>query len=409
MPESEAAYFGWDESHRELLAEFRPVLEAHAGEIVDAFYAHLLAFPETRRFLDDPDVVKRLLATQREYLLSLAGPEIDAAYRASREKIGETHERIGIEPVWYLGAYALYQSLLVPLAHEHWKDEPGKAVRVAIALQRLLFFDAQLAMRAYISKHQGELERVNTELSDSRRRLARDLEETGDALRETSERARAAERLADVGVLVAGLAHEIGTPMGVIQGHAQLLEAAMHDESSRWRLHTIREQVGRIQRIMQSLLNMARPGRHRRMPVDLGALAESTLAFVRDKLARRGIETAIDLGHCPSVPGEPERLQQVLLNLLLNAADAMPDGGMLTVSLAPEDQRLVLRIGDTGSGIPADAIGRIFEPFYTTKAAGEGNGLGLSVAHGIVTEHGGELDVERSDASGTTFRIRLPL
>jgi signal transduction histidine kinase len=409
MGTSDLDYFGWDESQRVLLAELGPLLEDRADEVVEAFYRHQLAFPETRHHLRDPAVVERLLSKQREYLLSLAGPVIDDAYRESRVAIGEIHVRIGIDPVWYLGAYSLYLSLLTPIIREHWVSDRAKADRIESALQRVLWFDSQIAMSAYIGRRERDLQYQNEQLGDSSRRLAKDLEETGVALRETSQRAHSAERLADVGVLVAGLAHEIGTPMGVIQGHAQLLEPAVQDESARWRLRTIREQVERIQRIIQSLLNMARPGRRRQSPVDLGALAQTTLAFVAEKLARRGVEASTTLEPAPSVIAEPERLQQVLLNLFLNAADAMPDGGKLEVSLHANEAEVELRVSDTGAGIPKDQQERIFEPFFTTKAAGEGNGLGLAVAHGIVTEHGGELDVLESGASGTTFRIRIPI
>ena len=409
MSATDLDFFSWDEGERALLTELRPLFEQHAEALVAAFYRHLLSFPETRHHLRDPEVTNRLLASQREYLLSLAGPVVDETYRATRTRIGEVHERIGLEPTWYLGAYSLYMSLITPLVFERWRSEPKQAERAVTALQRLMLFDAQLGMQAYIGKREGELEYLNAQLGDSSRRLAKDLEETGVALRQTSERALAAERLADVGVLVAGLAHEIGTPMGVIQGHAQLLEPSMSDDDSRWRLRTIREQVDRIQRIMQSLLNMARPGRHRQGLVDLGALVSSTLAFIKEKLARHGIEVATDLEPAPSVHGEPERLQQVLLNLFLNAADAMPEGGALRVSLKPQDTVLELHISDTGGGIPQERLERIFEPFFTTKAAGEGNGLGLAVAHGIISDHGGALDVVESSPQGTTFRCRLPL
>ncbi len=409
MLATEAAYFHWDESQRALLAELRPTLEKHADEIVSAFYEHLMAFPAMRVHLDDPAVTKRLLGKQREYLLSLAGPVIDEAYKEDRARIGETHERMGIDTTWYLSAYSLYLSLLTPRIQAHWPDRPERALAATTALQRLLLFDAQIAMRAYIDKRELQLQEANERLDDRGRQLAQDLAETGYALEETSERANAAERLADVGVLVAGLAHEIGTPMGVIQGHAQLLEAAVRDDDGRWRLKTIREQVGRIQRIMQSLLNMARPGRHRRIPLDIEGLAANTLAFVQEKLTRRDIESCIESCDSPSVLGEPERLQQVLLNLFLNAADAMPDGGTLTVSASPRASDVELLIRDTGPGIADDDLERIFEPFFTSKAAGEGNGLGLSVARGICQEHGGDLVVKETSPSGTCFSVRLPL
>jgi len=154
---------------------------------------------------------------------------------------------------------------------------------------------------------------------------------------------------------------------------------------------------------------MARPGRPRRIPVDLATLLESTLAFVTEKLARRQIRVTRTLQGPALVLGDPERLQQVFLNLLLNAADAMPSGGSLTLSIAPSATEVEVRVADTGHGIPAEDLERIFEPFYTTKAAGEGSGLGLSVVQGIVTEHHAAIEVARSDASGTEFRLLFPV
>jgi signal transduction histidine kinase len=390
-----------------LLAALRPALEKHAEALVADFYRHLLSFPATRNLLRDPDVTKRLLSIQREYLLSLAGPELDDAYIERRSRIGQVHARLGVEPAWVLGAYGLYQSLLIPIVLEEVEDD-RRLRPTLLALERLLFLDASLALDAYMERHERDLEHLNQELAASGRRLARELERTDSALRHTTERARAAERLASIGTLVAGLAHEIGTPMGVIQGHAKLLESAVNGENARWRLRTIQDQISRISRIIQSLLHMARPGRPRRVPVDLAALLDGTLAFLTEKLGRRAIRVTRDFADVAAVPGDPERLQQVFLNLFLNAADAMPDGGELKVSLGPRAHEVEVRVTDSGHGIPTGDLERVFEPFYTTKAAGEGSGLGLSVVQGIVAEHHGAIEVVRSDSAGTEFRILLP-
>jgi signal transduction histidine kinase len=410
-PRKLAEFFQYGPEERAALARLRPLLEREADDLVAAFYRHLLSFPETQALLRDPEITRRLLAKQRDYLLSLAGPEIDAAYVTSRRRIGEVHARIGLEPRWYLGAYSLYASLLMPTILVSGGDGPtGEAEvrRSATALARILLLDASLAIDAYMEGHEHDLEYLNRELAASGRRLAQDLERTGTALRHTAERARAAERLASLGTLVAGLAHEIGTPMGVIQGHAKLLEGAVSDENARWRLRTIQDQIARISRIIQSLLNMARPGRPRRVPVDVAALLDNTLAFLTEKLERRGITLKRDYATVASVAGDPERLQQIFLNLFLNAADAMPKGGELSVSLGMHGAEVEVRVADTGCGIPAGDRERVFEPFYTTKAAGEGSGLGLSVVQGIVSEHHGAIEVARTDASGTEFRIVFP-
>jgi signal transduction histidine kinase len=404
-PRELALFFQYGPEERALLAGLRPTLEKHADDLVAAFYRHLLSFPETQRLLRDQEVTKRLLTKQRQYLLSLAGPEIDAAYIEARRRIGEVHARVGLEPRWYLGAYSLYKSLLEPIILAADDGERGAAV----ALGRLLLLDASLALDAYMEGHERDLEYLNRELAASGRRLARDLERSDTALRHTAERARAAERLASIGTLVAGLAHEIGTPMGVIQGHAKLLEGAVNGDNARWRLRTIQDQISRISRIIQSLLNMARPGRPRRVPVDVSALLDNTVAFLTEKLARREVTVARDYAPgVPSVPGDPERLQQVFLNLFLNAIDAMPRGGELRIAIGHQASDVEVRVADSGHGIPAGDVERIFEPFYTTKAAGEGSGLGLSVVQGIVAEHHGAIDVLRSDDRGTEFRLLLP-
>ena len=228
--------------------------------------------------------------------------------------------------------------------------------------------------------------------------------------RRTAERrVMAAEQLAAVGTLVAGLAHEIGTPMGVIQGHARLLEKAVQGEKAKWRLTTIQEQIARISRIIQSLLNMARPKATERVEVDLGSLLETTLSFLQEKLHRNRVRVIRDLAPTPSITGDPERLQQLLLNLFLNAVDAMQDGGELRIRLAPNGSGgASIWIGDTGVGIPANELDRIFDAFHTTKEAGKGNGLGLTVARRIVADHHGTLAVESVVGEGTEFQIQLP-
>ncbi len=416
MPQSSmdvAAYFEYGPADRALLAAMRTHLEEHADSLVAAFYRHLLSFEETRRLLRDPTVKERLLVQQRRYLVSLAGPEVDDAYLDSRRRIGAAHERIGLEPGWYLGAYSLYFGLITPIICEACKDDIRRGERTVAALQKLLLLDAHLAMESYIARRERDLEYLYEELSKSGQKLARELEEQSAELRRTAERARAAEQLASIGTLVAGLAHEIGTPMGVIQGHAKLLEPAVaDDERATWRLKTIEEQISRISKIIQSLLNMARPTRASRVPVALPPLLENTLGFLSQKLQRRRIQPKCDFAEVPSVVGDSERLQQLFLNLFINAADAMrEEGGELHVAtrISEDGQDVVVRVRDTGAGIPEPDLPRIFDPFYTSKPSGEGHGLGLSVARGIVSDHGGLIEVHSKPGQGTEFELHFPL
>jgi signal transduction histidine kinase len=379
---------------------------------VAAFYRHLLSFAPTRQLLRDPEVKQRLLAKQRAYLLSLARPSFDEQFVAERRRIGEVHQRIGLDPRWYLGAYALYQSLLTPLIWDAIsKGDPERGARTSAALQKLLSFDAQLAMEAYIEAGERQLDYLNRELAEQSLQLEREVEDQGVALRRTRAQARAAEELASIATLVAGLAHEIGTPMGVIQGHAKMLGSKLVDDAdARWRLETIQTQIARISKIIQTLLNMARPRKARRQPVALDSVLETSLSFVGEKLSRQGIEVEREIGDVGTVLGDSERLQQLFLNLFLNAADAMPDGGRLRVCLERgEANEAVVRVTDTGMGIRPMDLERIFDPFFTTKPAGEGSGLGLMVCKGIVGDHGGTIDVASEQDAGTEFRIALPL
>ena len=403
------AFFDLTDADLAQLAELRPMFEKNAEALVDAFYRHLLSFPETRNLLRDPRVAERLLGEQRRYLLSLAEPAIDDAYLAQRRHIGDVHERIGLAPTFYLGAYSLYESLLGPLLAEAFPGNPEKLLVLLRTLRRRLRLDAALALETYVDRRERDLEYLNQQLAEAGRKLARDLETTGVELRTSRARAEAAERLASIGALVAGLAHEIGTPMGVIQGHAKLLEPAMQDENARWRLRTIQAQIARIARIMESLLNMARPSARRtRVRVGLAPLLDGTLAFLAERLTRRRVEVVREYAETPSISADSEALQQVFLNLVMNAVDAMPNGGQLRIAIAPHgDGGAEVRIADTGTGIPPAVQERIFDPFFTTKEAGQGHGLGLAVAQGIAHDHGGEIEIVRSGPDGTELRVAL--
>ena len=149
-PKERLEFLNLGQAEIELLAELEPVLEEHADAFVAAFYRHLLSFAPTRELLRDPATKKRLLVAQRAYLLSLARPRLDDDYVIERRRIGEAHERIGLAPSWYLGAYSLYFSLLTPLVYEAFPQDPERASRILAALQKLLTFDSEIAIDAYI-------------------------------------------------------------------------------------------------------------------------------------------------------------------------------------------------------------------------------------------------------------------
>jgi len=244
------------------------------------------------------------------------------------------------------------------------------------------------------------------------------------------EQLRHADRLATVGKLASGIAHEVGTPLGVALVRANMISSGrIGGEEAREGARIIGEQVERIARIIRQLLDFARgqlvrpPGEGaRREPVDVAGLVEKTLSLVRPLADKR--QLTIDLHAAPGLPKprlDEGQIQQVLLNLLVNSIYASDHPGkvMVDVSLvnttAPADlggakgEYLCLSVADQGVGIPAEVLPRIFEPFFTTKGVGEGAGLGLSVAYGIVREHGGWIDVQSAAREGSRFSIYLPL
>jgi signal transduction histidine kinase len=403
------AFFDLTDEDRQNLARLRPLLEKHADSLVAAFYRHLLSFEPARALLADPDVKDRLLLKQREYLLSLAEPALDADYFEQRLEIGRTHVRVGLEPRFYLGAYALYMRLLVPAILEHWQRDLPAAERVILSLQKLLMLDASVAMDSYIARREERLSFLNQELSKASRDLERRWEVEHERSQQAAARARAAEELASLATIVAGLAHEIGTPMGVIQGHAELLESSVTDERGRKRLQTIREQIERISHIIQTVLNMARPSEREAVPVDLVSVLRETLAFLAEKLRVHRIETQLELPPRARLLGQADKLQQLFINLILNAVDAMSEGGKLRIAIRSTAQRLEVTVADTGHGMAPETLARIFDPFFSTKAAGRGSGLGLVVAQGIVADHGGSLKAQSAPGQGTVFTVYLPL
>lgn len=249
---------------------------------------------------------------------------------------------------------------------------------------------------------------------------ARFVDEEGPAilvmLRDISERKRLqeqlrkTERIAELGTVASGMAHEIGTPMNVILGRAEYLMDRVTEAPIKKGLQTIITQVERITRVMNQLLSFARRKTPERSALDLRQVVEDSLEMFHERLARSQIKVELRLADpCPMVLADADQMSQVLINLVMNAVHAMPDGGVLRVNLAPEPQMVKLTIADTGHGIPQEMIKKIFDPFFTTKEFGKGTGLGLTVVKGIIEEHQGSIVVESEEGKGTTFTILLPM
>jgi len=207
------------------------------------------------------------------------------------------------------------------------------------------------------------------------------------------------------------VAHEVNTPLTGISSFTQmLLQGAEPDDPRTKVLEKIERQTFRAAKIVNGLLNLARPAQTDSGAVDVNAVINDVLALLEHQFRTGRVQVRKELSPTPLlVQGIEYKLQQVFLNLFLNARDAMPRGGWLTVATKGHDAGAAIEIADTGSGIPADQLSRIYDPFFTTKEIGKGTGLGLSITYGIVQEHGGAIACDSSLGQGTRFSLTLPL
>jgi signal transduction histidine kinase len=252
--------------------------------------------------------------------------------------------------------------------------------------------------------------RMAERLEEARQRLVAESEYTLDL----EQQLRRSETLAVAGQLASGIAHEVGTPLNIISGRAEIvLRSLPPDHPGRPDLEQIIHQIDRVSSIVRSLLDAVRLGKMEVQRVPIGSLIGRLLPLLEHVVRKRRISMTAsipeDLG---DVPGDPGRLQQVFINLLMNAIEATAPGGEIVVKVraCPNDGRpgVSAEVIDTGVGIAPEALGQIFKPFYTTKPAGQGTGLGLAISRDIVREHGGTIVAQSRPGRGSTFTVWLP-
>lgn len=250
--------------------------------------------------------------------------------------------------------------------------------------------------------------------------VSRELDEIGrliifDDITDRSELERRllqADKLSSIGLLAAGVAHEVNTPLAVISTYAQMLAKQVSEDDQKSRLlEKIAKQTFRASEIVNSLLNFSRTSAGEFADVDLNRVVEETVSLVQHQIERAHVRIDMKLeSDLPSIRGNSGKLQQVFLNLVLNARDAMEgSGGALTIRTSSDSSTARVEVTDTGQGIAAENLARIYDPFFTTKVARKGTGLGLSVTYGIVQEHGGSIEVNSQVGRGTTFQLEFPL
>lgn len=284
---------------------------------------------------------------------------------------------------------------------------------VPVSITASILYDEEGAETGTLGfqKDMREVKRMEQEIHAAQEDLLR----VQEALENAQASALAADKLAALGRLTAGVSHEILNPLNIItlRLHMMIKDPDLSPDVSR-HLKVLDDQAGRISKIAQDLLYFARQREPEIRPLNLNGVVERTLGLLEHDLRQANISLDLRLtSGLPTVKGDEDQIQQVVLNLLTNARDAMPSGGLLALSsceVQKDRRRFVeLRIEDTGEGIRADKIEKIFDPFFTTKPEGEGTGLGLAICKGIIESHGGEIWAEPGTAGGATFVVRLAL
>ena len=219
------------------------------------------------------------------------------------------------------------------------------------------------------------------------------------------------EKLASIGQLASGVAHEINNPLGVIRCYSNLISKGNQTSSQVLEdVAVIQKHTDQCKSVIEALLNFARVSEPQKSHTDMRHCIDEVLSVIEPQMQKDGITIRKRFeGEIPRLVVDASKIQQVLMNLLLNAQQAMPKGGRITVQTFLQKDMLAVDIRDTGIGIPEKHIDRIFDPFFTTKEAGQGTGLGLSVSYGIIKQHGGKIEAFSSLSKGSTFRILLPL
>lgn len=265
--------------------------------------------------------------------------------------------------------------------------------------------------RSFNTQLREKVSEATQELSASNARLL----QVNQDLFETQRLLTQYERMAMAGQMAATVAHEIGSPLSAISTQLELMseDPSIHEDSRR-RIRLVQDQIGRITGFVEELLAETRASAQAKSPLQLNQVLKQILLFLEQHLARHRVNIEADLGaDLPEIEANAHQLQQVFLNLLNNACDAMPEGGTIRLATRAErgpgdEQFVTVLVSDTGVGIPEDRQAHIFEPFFTTKDLKRGTGLGLSIAARIVREHKGSIELSSVPGGGTTFTIRFP-
>ncbi len=314
-------------------------------------------------------------------------------------------------PVWPAAGHGTGMDAFLPVT---WSL--GAMLLLAAAALTLFFsrawnvHQAMLSSKNDLAAASEELMRLNQAMAVQVNDPDRD---TGPSFLRHEKQMAQTDRMASIGQLSSGIAHEINNPLGIIQGYTQLLMRGEDPDSQKYQdLQIILKHARNCKTIVEDLLHFARRSAPEKSEVNICAVIEDVLVFLRHrgKMSKIDIETCYD-EHVPSMHMDEKKIRQVLINLLMNARHAVGEQGHITVSTRYDKvgRHVMISVADDGYGIDEKNIDRIFDPFFTTKSTGEGTGLGLAVSYGIIKNHGGEIRVESEPGKGSVFTVILPV
>lgn len=295
---------------------------------------------------------------------------------------------------------ALFTSILyLPHIFLHWGHEP---IYRSNQLAEILLFFVIAAVAGVL------IDRIRRE-QEGHRRTAEQLARAYEQLQASVERLRLLDRLSVLGTLSVAMAHEIKNPLGSIMGSIEILESAVPAEDEKREFVTIiKKEIGRLSEIVTRQLDLVRPARSERVPQDVGEIVRSVVDLTRHEADSRDVRITLTAPERPAVAiVDGQQVRQVVLNLVINAIQALESGGEVRLTVEADDERVRVRVEDDGPGIPTEEPQRIFEPFFTTRPGG--TGLGLSIAFQIADLHGGDLRGENGPRGGAVFCLDLPL